>query len=166
MDGDPKSGASTSESGLSAPPLDAATGYGVGLTVVEAVLLALGYYGVLAINETGEFGQAVPEPFYYLGIAILFVAELLNSSHLGAVALARVIAFAAVYGALFVLAVEGGRTSGGAGGGAVGARRRVGVRGSAGGLGAGVPRVSDDRRTRRLIRIERHLGRRSARSAT
>jgi hypothetical protein len=64
MDGDPESGASTSESGLLAPPLDAATGYGVGLTVVEAVLLALGYYGVLAINETGEFGQAVPEPFY------------------------------------------------------------------------------------------------------
>jgi hypothetical protein len=61
MDGDPESGASTSESGLSAPTLDAATGYGVGLTVVEAVLLALGYYGVLAINETGEFGQAVPE---------------------------------------------------------------------------------------------------------
>lgn len=99
---------STDESGLTPPTPADASGYGLGLTIVGAVLLALGYYGVLAVRESGEFGATVPEPFYFLAIAVLFVVELLNSRHLGAVALARAIAFAAVYGALFVFAVEGG----------------------------------------------------------
>lgn len=96
------------ESGVSPPTREDASGYGLGLTLVGAVLLALGYYGVLAIRESGEFGQAVPEPFYFLAIAVLFVLELLNSRRLGAVALARALAFTAVYGTLVVFAVEGG----------------------------------------------------------
>jgi|GEM_PF-314612 len=95
-------------SGVSPPTPDDASGYGLGLTLVGAVLLALGYYGVLAIRESDEFGRAVPEPFYFLAIAVLFVLELLNSRRLGAVALARALAFAAVYGTLVVFAVEGG----------------------------------------------------------
>ncbi|HMB51567.1 hypothetical protein [Natronoarchaeum rubrum] len=93
---------------VSPPTRDDASGYGLGLTIVGAVLLALGYYGVLAVRESGEFGRAVPEPFYFLAIAVLFVLELLNSRRLGAVALARALAFAAVYGTLVVFAVEGG----------------------------------------------------------
>ncbi|SNZ05444.1 hypothetical protein SAMN06269185_0861 [Natronoarchaeum philippinense] len=96
------------EGGLTPPDPADASGYGVGITLVGAVLLALGYYGVLAVGETGEIGQALPEPFYILAVAVLFVVELLNSRHLGVVALARAIAFAAVYGGLFVLAAEGG----------------------------------------------------------
>jgi len=95
-------------SGVSPPTREDASGYGLGLTLVGAVLLALSYYGVLAIRESGEFGRAVPEPFYFLAIAVLFVLELLNSRRLGAVALARALAFAAVYGSLVVFAVEGG----------------------------------------------------------
>lgn len=101
-------GGSTGQSGLTPPGPSDASGYGLGLTLVGAVLLALGYYGVVAVRESGAFGRAVPEPFYFLAIAVLFVVELLNSRHLGAVALARAISFAAVYGTLFVFAVEGG----------------------------------------------------------
>jgi len=100
--------AGANDGGVTPPTRDDASGYGLGLTLVGAVLLALGYYGVLAIRESGEFGRAVPEPFYFLAIAVLFVVELLNSRRLGAVALARALAFAAVYGALVALAVEGG----------------------------------------------------------
>ena len=54
-------------------------------------------------------GEALPEPFYLLALAFLFVIELLNSRRAGlAIAVARGIAVAAVYGALFILAVEGG----------------------------------------------------------
>ena len=95
-------------SGLAAPSTERASGYGLTMTLVAAVLLALAYYGVLAIDGPSELGTAVPEPFYFLGIAFLFVLELLNSRSRGVVGLARAIAFTAVYGALFVLAVEGG----------------------------------------------------------
>ncbi|MCU4744735.1 hypothetical protein OB955_18245 [Halobacteria archaeon AArc-m2/3/4] len=93
---------------LEAPSVEDTTGYGLTLTLIGGVLLALAYYGVLAIQGTHQLGQAMPEPFYGLALAVLFVLELLNSRHLGVLALARAIAFTAVYGALFVFAVEGG----------------------------------------------------------
>ncbi|WIV65867.1 hypothetical protein [Natrialbaceae archaeon AArc-T1-2] len=91
-----------------APSPDDATGYGLTITLIGAILLALAYYGVVAIDDVGELGSAVPEPFYLLAFAVLFVLELFNSRGLGVVGFARAIAFTAVYGALFVVAVEGG----------------------------------------------------------
>lgn len=103
------SSADTDSNGpLTPPAVEDTTGYGLTLTLIGGVLLALGYYGVLAVQGTRQLGQAVPEPFYALAIAFLFVLELLNSRHLGVLALARAIAFTAIYGALFVFAVEGG----------------------------------------------------------
>ncbi|MFC7231019.1 hypothetical protein ACFQMM_05565 [Saliphagus sp. GCM10025308] len=91
------------------PRVDDTTGYGVAMTFVAGVLLALAYYGWLAIQGPYGLGQALPEPFYLLAIALLFVVELLNSRRAGlVVAIARAMAVAALYGALFVLAVEGG----------------------------------------------------------
>ncbi|UTF52112.1 hypothetical protein [Natronosalvus rutilus] len=91
------------------PRVDDTTGYGVAMTFVAGVLLALAYYGWLAIRGPYGLGQALPEPFYLLAIALLFVVELLNSRRAGlVVAIARAMAVAALYGALFVLAVEGG----------------------------------------------------------
>ena len=90
------------------PSADDATGYGLTLTLVAAVLLALAYYGIVAIEGTHELGGAVPEPFYFLAFAFLFVLELLNSRRLGLVGFARALAFTAIYGTLFVFAVEGG----------------------------------------------------------
>ena len=90
-------------------PVDATTGYGVAMTFVAGILLALAYYGWIAIQGPRAIGQGLPEPFYVLAIALLFVIELLNSRRAGlVVAVARGMAVAAVYGALFVLAVEGG----------------------------------------------------------
>lgn len=98
------------ESGVTevVPSPSAATSYGVTLTLVGAILLALAYYGVVAVRGSRELGQALPEPFYGLAIAVLFVLELLQRGTLGFVSLARAIALAAGYGALFVFAVEGG----------------------------------------------------------
>ena len=93
---------------LSPPSTDDASGYGLTLTLVGAVLLALGYYGIVAIQGPRELGQTLPEPFYVLALAFLFSIELLARRRLDPVSLARAIVFAAVYGALFVLAVEGG----------------------------------------------------------
>ena len=90
------------------PSADDASGYGLTLTLVAAVLLALAYYGVVAIEGTHELGGAIPDPFYFLAFAFLFVLELLNSRRLGALGVARALAFTAIYGALFVFAVEGG----------------------------------------------------------
>ncbi|MFC4248931.1 hypothetical protein ACFOZ7_18715 [Natribaculum luteum] len=99
----------TSSSGpVTTPSPDDASGYGLTLTLIGAVLLALAYYGVVAIQGSHRLGQALPEPFYFLALAFLFVVELLNSRQRGLVGLARAIAFTAVYGALFVFAVEGG----------------------------------------------------------
>ena len=91
----------------SAVPSASASGYGVTLTLVGAVLLALAYYGVQAISATRELGQAIPEPVYVLVFALLFAIELLNSRRLGLYALARAVAVTVIYGTLFVFAVEG-----------------------------------------------------------
>lgn len=90
------------------PSTAAASGYGVMLTLIGAVLLALGYYGVVAIEGGGELGETFPVPVYVFVFALLFVTELLNSRLLGLYAVGRAVALAAVYGTLFVFAVEGG----------------------------------------------------------
>lgn len=83
------------------------SGYGLTLTLVGAVLLALAYYGVVAIQGPRDLGQAIPAPFYGLAVALLFVLELLQRGRLDVVTLVRAIALAVVYGGLFVFAVEG-----------------------------------------------------------
>ena len=90
------------------PSPGSASGYGIALTLIGAVLLALAYYGFIAVQGPRQLGQAFPEPFYALAVALLFVIELLQRGALSVVSLARALALAAVYGALFVLAVEGG----------------------------------------------------------
>jgi hypothetical protein len=89
------------------PSTSAASGYGVMLTLIGAVLLALAYYGVQAVDSAGELGEVFPLPVYVFVFALLFVIELLNSRLLGLYALGRAVALTAVYGTLFVFAVEG-----------------------------------------------------------
>lgn len=93
---------------LSAPSSGDASSYGILVTVVSAVLLALGYYGVVAIDQSRALGEAIPEPFYFLALAVLFALELLRAGSVTIASLGRAIAFTAVFGGLFVLAVEGG----------------------------------------------------------
>jgi|AntDeeMetagen134_2_1112570.scaffolds.fasta_scaffold00311_13 NADH:ubiquinone oxidoreductase subunit 3 (subunit A) len=103
-------GQSSTATGESRTPQTAETsGYGITVTILGAALLALAYYGVVAIQEGRMIGEALPEPFYLLAVAFLFVMELLNSRHLGSLGFLRAIAFAVIYGALFVFAVEGGQ---------------------------------------------------------
>ena len=92
---------------FSSPSIEHTSGYGLTMTLVGAVLLALAYYGVVAIGDTHAIGDALPAPFYGLVIAFLFVIELLQRGRLDFLTLARAIALTAVYGALFVFAVEG-----------------------------------------------------------
>ena len=93
--------------GSAVPSTAAASGYGVTMTVVAAVLLALGYYGLQAFEAGREVGDALPEPVYVFAFALLFVIELLNSRLLGLYALGRAVAVTVLYGTLFVVAVEG-----------------------------------------------------------
>ncbi|MFW5977633.1 MAG: hypothetical protein ACOCP2_00165 [Halohasta sp.] len=94
--------------GSAVPSAAAATGYGVTMTFVGAILLALGYYGLQAFEAGREVGEALPEPVYVFVFALLFVIELLNSRLLGLYALGRAVAVTVLYGSLFVVAVEGG----------------------------------------------------------
>lgn len=94
------------DEGFAPPSVEDASGYGVSATLVGAVLLALGYYGVLAVRGPEGFG-AVPDPFYFLAFALLFAVELARSRDRGGAAVVRALAFTAVYGTLTVLAVEG-----------------------------------------------------------
>ena len=87
--------------------VDAASGYGVVVTLAGGVLLAFSYYGVGAIAAGRQPGEALPVPVYVLAVSLLFVVELLNSRLLGLYALGRATAFALGYGTLFVFAVEG-----------------------------------------------------------
>jgi hypothetical protein len=88
------------------PAVDDASGYGLSMTLLGGVLLALAYYGYLAVSTVG-FG-AVPEPFYVLALALLFVVELFRGTGYDGAAVARAVAFTAVYGGLVVFAIEGG----------------------------------------------------------
>lgn len=99
---------STATGGPTTPTAADTSGYGITMTVVGGILLALAYYGVLAIQGGRTIGESLPEPFYLLAVAVLFVIELLNSRRLGSLGFLRAVAFAAIYGGLFVFAVEGG----------------------------------------------------------
>ena len=93
--------------GSAVPSTAAASGYGVTMTFVAAVLLALGYYGIQAFDAGREVGDALPEPVYVFVFALLFVIELLNSRLLGLYALGRAVAVTVLYGTLFVIGIEG-----------------------------------------------------------
>ncbi len=93
---------------LTPPSASDTSGYGLMLTLVGAILLALAYYGVIGMQSGRALGSALPEPFYLLAFAILFVIEILNQRTLSPVAFGRAIALSVVYGGLFVFAAEGG----------------------------------------------------------
>ena len=97
----------TAESPPTSPETGGTSGYGISITLIGGVLLALSYYAVTAFRSGELAGFALPEPFYLLAVAFLFVLELLKSRHKGLVALVRAGLFAAVFGALVVLGVEG-----------------------------------------------------------
>lgn len=109
-DGGQSTDSRESESGqstvLSRPAVDDASGLGLSMTLVTGVLFALAYYGVVSVDEFG-FGEAAPEPFYLLALALLFVVELARSDSYDARGLASVVATTAVYGVLVILAIEG-----------------------------------------------------------
>lgn len=94
--------------GLFVPPtVEDTSGYGLSLAFVGGILLALGYYGYVAVSGPRSLGQAIPGPFYLLVIAFLFVLELFQSRRLGGMAVVRATAFALLYGGLAALAIEG-----------------------------------------------------------
>lgn len=92
---------------LSTPSTEDASGFGLSMTLLTGVLLAFGYYGIVGITEVG-LGQAVPESFYLLALALVFVIELSRSRTFDARGIARAVGTTAVYGTLAILAVEGG----------------------------------------------------------
>lgn len=92
---------------LTTPTVNDTSGFGLTMTLVTGILLALGYYGYLSLFDVG-FGPVVPEPFYLLALALVFVIELSRSRSFDARGLAQAVAATAVYGTLAILAVEGG----------------------------------------------------------
>ncbi len=84
-----------------------ASGYGLSLTLVGGVLLALAYYGYIAVTGPQTLGQAIPGPFYLLVFALLFVLELFQSRERGAIAVVRATVLALFYGGLTAFAIEG-----------------------------------------------------------
>ncbi|RZV10618.1 hypothetical protein BDK88_1789 [Natrinema hispanicum] len=84
-----------------------ASGYGLSLTLIGGVLLALAYYGYIAVTGPQTLGQAIPGPFYLLVFALLFVLELFQSRERGAIAVVRAIVLALFYGGLTAFAIEG-----------------------------------------------------------
>jgi len=71
------------------------------------VLLALAYYGYIAVTGPQTLGQAIPGPFYLLVFALLFVLELFQSRERGAIAVVRATVLALFYGGLTAFAIEG-----------------------------------------------------------
>lgn len=94
--------------GFTPATIDDASGYGLSLTLVGGVLLALAYYGYLAVTGPQTLGQTIPTPFYLLVFALLFVLELFQSRDHGGIAVVRATALAIFYGGLTVFAIEGG----------------------------------------------------------
>jgi hypothetical protein len=82
---------------------------GVGFTLVTGLLAALGYYGVLGVQEAGvqAFGTVVPAPFYALTFSVLFVFSLVPRAHGGLPALTWSILFSLVFGTLLAIGTEG-----------------------------------------------------------
>ena len=85
------------------------TGRGLSLTLVAALLCALGYYGVLGLQAVGTqaFGSVVPPPFYALTFSVLFVFSLVPRAHQGLWALAWSVLFSLVFGTLLAVGTEG-----------------------------------------------------------
>lgn len=109
--GQPKSGPHDRQDGVRSDgdaevEIERPSSYGISITLIGGVLLALGYYGVVGLRGGRPFG-ALPELVYLLAVAFLFVVELLKSRKKGGIALVRASVFAAVFGALLTLAVEG-----------------------------------------------------------
>lgn len=98
---------STETALLTAPAVDDASGFGLSMTLAAGVLLALGYYGYRSVVAIG-FGPVVPEPFYLLALALIFVIELSRTRSFDARGLARAVATTAVFGTLVIFAIEGG----------------------------------------------------------
>lgn len=92
---------------LTTPAIDDTSRFGLSMTLLTGVLLALGYYGIRSVTEAG-LGQAIPAPFYLLALALVFVVELSRSRSFDAYGLARAVGMTAVFGTLVILAVEGG----------------------------------------------------------
>ncbi|QFU84631.1 DUF3982 domain-containing protein [Natronorubrum aibiense] len=101
------SDADTSD-GVVPTAVEDASGYGLSLTLIGGVLLALAYYGYIAVTGPQTLGQAIPGPFYLLVFALLFVVELFQSRDRGGVAVVRATALALFYGGLTAFAIEGG----------------------------------------------------------
>ncbi|ELZ20893.1 hypothetical protein [Natrinema limicola] len=99
-------GSGTSD-GVVPAPVEDASGYGLSLTLLGGVLLALAYYGYIAVTGPQTLGQAIPGPFYLLVFALLFVLELFQSRERGAIAVVRATALALFYGGLTAFAIEG-----------------------------------------------------------
>ena len=98
---------STETALLTAPAADDASGFGLSMTLATGVLLALGYYGYRSVLDIG-FGPVVPEPFYLLALALVFIIELSRNRSLDARGLARAVAATVVFGTLVIFAIEGG----------------------------------------------------------
>lgn len=88
--------------------IEDASKYGLSLTLIGGVLLALAYYGYLAVTGPQTLGQTIPTPFYFLVFALLFVLELFQSREHGGLAVVRATALAIFYGGLTAFAIEGG----------------------------------------------------------
>lgn len=98
---------SGSSDGVVPASVEDASGYGLSLALIGGVLLALGYYGYVAVTGPQTLGQAIPGPFYFLAFALLFVLELFRSRERGGTAVVRATALALFYGGLTALAIEG-----------------------------------------------------------
>ncbi len=99
-------GSGTSD-GVVPATVDDASGYGLSLTLIGGVLLALAYYGYIAVTGPQTLGRAIPDPFYLLVFALFFVLELFRSRGRGAVAVVRATVLALFYGGLIAFAIEG-----------------------------------------------------------
>ncbi|WP_254528050.1 hypothetical protein [Natrinema gelatinilyticum] len=98
---------SDTNDGVVSSTVEDASKYGLSLTLIGGLLLALGYYGYVAVTGPQALGQAIPGPFYLLAFALLFVLELFRSRKRGAMALVRATALALFYGGLTAFAIEG-----------------------------------------------------------
>lgn len=97
-----------SSDGFTPATIEDASKYGLSLTLIGGVLLALAYYGYVAVTGPQSLGQTIPTPFYLLVFALLFVLELFQSREHGGIAVVRATALAIFYGGLTVFAIEGG----------------------------------------------------------